>query len=459
MTEYINLVIAGWVLNVFWGTWIFYRWWSGKNHLITYWNFFIIGSINFIGFGMVQNALGMTAAGHLGAGFEKASWIYISAAYLFYAIAGYVYYRPPRKPEKPKSPQQWWPNDTPATLAVTALALSVIAVVLALLPGFQGAQIFFVAKGPLAIAAFFLGILAAIRYPLSPFILVVLIITGVLGLFAVLTRGGGRRELLALLACVPVAFYWQVLRHRSRKQNLFWLGGIAMAGLVIISAYATIRHQDRGAHDSKTDTAIARIKKLPAAVSERAKNIVIFGEQGAFIDAQNGVWAGMLVINLTTVDNDIDYDWFHCLHFIAVNPIPRAYWPNKPEGLGKILPVMMGERVVNWGPTVVGHCFYDGGWPIVIFYAVLLGAGFRFMDRRIALDPDNPWQLAMMVSVSGHLIGLSRGDCGVFFANILWGLVFVGGVAKIALVLLPRRYYSPYFHPAPLPSGATNRGS
>lgn len=452
MTDYINLVVAGWVFNIFWATWILYRWYCGKNYLITYWNLFIIGSINFIGFGMIQNALGMTAAGHLEGGYETESWIYIGAAYLFYAVAGFIYYRRPRRPERVRSPRQWWPEDTPRALATTAFVLSIMAVVFTLIPGFQGAQIFFVAKGPLAVAAFFLAFFALLRYPSSPFIFALVGITFCLGLFVVLSQGGGRRELLALLACVPVAIYWQILRHRSPGKNIFWLGGITLAGLIVLSAYATLRHQDRDLHGSRSATAAARIAKLPAAVGERAKDLVVFGEQGALIDAQNGVWAGMLVINLTTVDEQIEYEWLQCLHFIAVNPVPRSMWPDKPQGLGKILPLMMGEPRVTWGPTVVGHCFYDGGWPITVLYGLLIGGGFRFLDRRITLDPDNPWQLAMLVAVSGHVIGLSRGDCGTFAVNILWGLFFVGGVAKVSLILLPRRTRHAYVEPHPHPA-------
>lgn len=439
MTIYTNLIIGGWIFVIFWTAWVFYRWWSGKNHLITYWNLFVAGSINFVGFGMIQNALGMTAAGHIEGGYHAESWIYLIATYLFYLIAGYIYYREPKKTVPAPITKQWWPEDTTRAIGTIAILLSIIGISFMVIPFFPGAQIFYVAKGPIAIAAFFLGMFALFRVPFSPFVWAVVAITLGSGLVVVLSQGGGRRELLALLICIPAAAYWQIFRHKSKKQNIVWLGGIAAAGLIVISSYATIRHTDRGSGMNRTQTAVARIKKLPAAVTERAKNLVVFGEQGALIDAQNGVWAGMLVINLTTVDESLDYDILHCLKFIVVNPVPRSMWPDKPEGLGKILPVLMGEPRVTWGPTITGHCFYDGGWPVVIFYALLVGGGFRFLDRRIAQDPTNPWQLAMLISVSGHIIGLPRGDCGTFVVNILWGIIFVGGLTKATLVVLPRR--------------------
>ena len=401
--------------------------------------------MNFIGFGMIQNALGLTAGGDIGSGLENAAWIYILGTFLFYLVAGLIYYRKSTKPYQARSPLQWWPADTPNALAATACVLSFSGMVFTLLPAFPGVQIFYVAKGPLAIAGFFLAIFAFFRTRSSPVIWFAVCLTFVIGLVTVLSQGGGRRELLGILACPPVAIYWQVLRHRSKTKNVFWLGTVGMAGLLIISAYATIRHADRDSGLGHTGTAVARIKRLPSAITERATNLSVFGEQGSLIDAQNGVWAGMQVITFTTIDQAIDYDWLHCFKFIVVNPIPRSLWPDKPIGLGKILPVMMGEPRVTWGPTITGHCFYDGGWVAVVIYGLLIGGGCRYLDRRIALDPDNPWQIAMFVSVIGHIIGLSRGDCGTFIVNILWGIFFVAGFAKIMLVALPRREHQPRY--------------
>ena len=105
----------------------------------------------------------------------------------------------------------------------------------------------------------------------------------------------------------------------------------------------------------------------------------------------------------------------------------------------------MGEKVVNWGPSIIGHAFYDGGWPVVVIYGLGLGWLIRRLDSSAIRDPANPWLIALQCSVVGHVLGFSRGDCGVFGINIL-GSMFV-----LTLILFALR---PLFGPRPHPAHA-----
>ena len=224
--------------------------------------------------------------------------------------------------------------------------------------------------------------------------------------------------------------------------GLVILGSI---GMLAITAYSTQRHGNDDGETTK-DRAVRRLIKLPAAMVDTALNFKLFGEQGALFDGQNAVWCGLLTIQLTE-RGQLARDPFATPVFVAVNPIPRSLWPEKPIGLGKILPQSMGEPVVTWGPSLIGHSFYDGGWPIVFLYGLGCGLGLRFLDLRMLDDPTNPWRIVVFTSVLGHFIGMPRGDCGTFLVNIL---------GPIVLISLTFRLLIPKFGSRPSPYHATS---
>ena len=195
-------------------------------------------------------------------------------------------------------------------------------------------------------------------------------------------------------------------------------------GLLAVTSYASFRHSDRH-NESSTQLALERVQKLPEAMLKTVTEFSLFGEVGSLIDGQNAIYCALLTIEMTETEESLDHEWFHMPIFIATNPIPRSIWPGKPEGLGKILPETQGEHRVSWGPSIIGHCFYDGGWIMVILYGLGTGWSIRWIDGLMFQDPDNPWQIAFLASVSGHIIGFSRGDCGIFGINILGPIVLM----------------------------------
>src|SRR5690606_9104131 len=55
---------------------------------------------------------------------------------------------------------------------------------------------------------------------------------------------------------------------------------------------------------------------------------------------------------------------FHTVKYILVHPMPRAWWPDKPLGLGYTLPFDTGwirarGGYVNVGPGIVGHAYHE----------------------------------------------------------------------------------------------------
>lgn len=432
------LVATGWILTAVFATLIIVPWLMGRRHLMSVWTFFLLGSINFLSMGMVQNARGINPGA-----FDDVIPRFITAMLVFYGIVAGIYLYPMRKPLQARLPA--WPEDSDLKLAGAAVLMSLVGIAIGYAPAFPGVQVLYIVNGPMCIAGFCLAIILLRRRPFAISTWLILAFTFLCGLFNVFTFGTGRRELLALFLALPIAGYWMWLRNQKKVRSVIALGVLASAGILVVTSYASFRHADRH-NESSTALALSRIQKIPQAVLEQVGNFTVFGEVGSVIDGQNAVFVGLLTLDFID-SNALEQEPLHALTFIASNPIPRSVWPGKPIGLGKILPVSTGNYRITWGPSIIGHCFYDGGWPVLVFYACLLGGFIRYVDQRLLQDPENPWQIALLASVVGHVLGFARGDCGTFAVNILGPVVVISACLHVSRhfvgARLPRWFQTP----------------
>ena len=424
---YTTLIAFGWIFTALFGAMILVPWMLGKRHLVTFWSLFLIGSINFLSLGMVQNAEGLSQLN-----LETETWMFVLSMFLFYGLAAAVYFRPLKRPIGASLLR--YPLDTNLTIGTVAVAFAIGGIILGRLPHFPFVQFLLILNGPMSIAAFALSVLLLYRTPGSPLTWLVIGISFPLGLFNVFTYGTGRRELLALLMAIPIVAYWVHFRMRPIGRTAFALVILGSVGALAVTAYAGFRHSDRD-NDSSTELAINRIKRLPTAMVEVATDFSLFGDVGSLIDGQNAVHVSLLTIQLTETERTMERDILALPKFILANPIPRRFWPSKPIGLGKILPVTQGWRRVTWGPSVIGHAFYDGGWWTVVLYGLATGWIIRWLDQVMMFDPENPWLIAMFASISGHAIGYSRGDCGTFAINLLGSMFLLYLILNILRIL------------------------
>ena len=424
------LVLSGWLLTAVFAALILVPWITNRRHLVSVWTFFLLGSINFISMGMVQNARGIQRGE-----FDREIPIFLAATVLFYGIVAAIYLMPMKKP----APAAWpkWPQDTNANLVKVALGFAIGGILAGFAPYVPGAQILYILNGPMCIAGFGVALALLWRNPLNPFFWIVAFVCFCAGLFNVFTFGTGRREVLALFMMLPIVGYWMYFRLAPKGRTVIGIGVLGMVAVLVVTAYATFRHSRET--DSGTATrALQRIQMLPGAIAERAQNITLFGEIGSVIEGQNAIYVALQAQWM--IDRGLlETDPLATLKFIVVNPVPRAIWPDKPIGLGKILPLAVGNPRITWGPSVIGHCFYDGGWPVVVLYAGLLGFTIRYLDLRMLQDPANPWQVAIIGCVNGHMIGFARGDCGTFGVNILGPLVILSLILHASRVLMGAR--------------------
>jgi hypothetical protein len=118
------------------------------------------------------------------------------------------------------------------------------------------------------------------------------------------------------------------------------------------------------------------------------------------------------------------YDPLHSLIYFVTLPIPRDYWPGKPEGLGASVVDEAGIQGVSeehsWGPGLVGHLYHDIVLISLPLYAAILAFAFRYMDARTMLSAGrDPLAIVVFGSALGQIIGMPRGDLGLFAFNLV----------------------------------------
>ncbi len=398
---------------------------TGTSDLITSRNLFLIGVSNFFG----VSALGSGLADVLHNNPVMSDvLLFILGTILFFGSLHWAYSRwslPARFAERR------WRTSPPVNTATVLLAAS-LTVLLGAAASFVPVsvpvigQIAAVLGKLMPSAGAALCLAAWLRNPVNLVFLVagvaVLAFGGFVSLF-----GAGRHPLLAVLAAGPIALYWLRWRYKPPIVTVGTILILGVAAFSLILMYSAFRHDFMG----EADTAVAR---------DRLKQLLEFrletsGEvEGKLTDET--VATGLLCIEKYHRTGSPDY--FHTFFYIVSNPIPRDWWPNKPQALGEALPESLGEfsdGYVNWGTSIIGNAFYDGGLWMTVVYGLILGFGFRVIDDVMRRQPTNPWPIALLSAISSKLIGFSRGDISVYSVSIIGVLiVFVGTLALMKIV-------------------------
>jgi hypothetical protein len=102
---------------------------------------------------------------------------------------------------------------------------------------------------------------------------------------------------------------------------------------------------------------------------------------------------------------------------------------------------LQGYDNVNWGLTLVGQGYHDGGLPVIIVYALFAAFGLRYFDEMLIRQSDNPFQLGLLAAASGHVTGWPRGGIDVMTLELIacvmsmWLLLILGrlffGVGRV----------------------------
>ena len=422
-------MLYGWLFVVVLTVAILLPYVRGTSDLFNSRSLFLMGSIQFTGVATIQSGMTLRLSGELllidCVRFIAAATIFYASFEMAYHLWGY-----PRR----VAARRWltWGSISTWPLFTTIAICIVLGLVVTLridIPGIGVLIYDFCSKAPLFALVF--ACVAWYRQPLNPTMAWAAGIAACSAGLSAMTAFS-RQPLLALALSLPICVYWLVLRHRPALMTLLLTAGMAFGGLLVISAYTSIRYAPLTAGTSKVEEAMARVASLPSLMLDQLMNMG--GEQDT---------AGLQSVDTTEValHSIARYrDWsdvrpFFTVWYVLVNPIPREYWPEKPEALGTTLPRDVGalrHGYVNWGPGIVGHAYHEGGPLIMIFYGVLLGGCMRFFDDLLARQPGNPYLLGILCVLSAQLLAYSRGDLGVFTVQMIATVVAGHVISRVS---------------------------
>ena len=385
----------------------------GTSDLVTSHNLFLIGCSNF--FGIAALGSGLTGLLHNNPTMGDVL-LFIFATALFFGCLHWAY----RKWEFPrKVALKHWRTSPPVEFSPILVA-ALLTMLFGAFASFLPVQIPVIGQttnvlGKLLPAAGVALLFAAwLRTPINAVYLFGAGFMLVYGTFVALF-GAGRHPLLAVLAAGPITMYWMRWRYKPPTATIGIMLGLGVAAFFLILVYSTFRHDFMG----EADAAVAadRFKQLLEFDFHMTSEV-----EGLLQD--ESVAAGLLCVEKFHRAGSPEY--FHTFKYILSNPIPRDWWPNKPQALGEYLPESLGEfsdGYVNWGTSIIGNAFHDGGVWMAAVYGLILGFFFRVFDDIMARQPLNPWPIAILTAVSSKLIGFSRGDINVYSIEIIGILV------------------------------------
>jgi len=391
----------------------------GRSDLVSAWNFFLVGSANFVG----ASAIGAASSGSHYTEYTDLDYLrFFAGVITFYTVLVVTYhgFKWPRRMAG-RALLKWPPVTVPVLYMMVPIAMLFVLGMM-FPPPIPGLLQFIHQMGMKAIIfTMVLAFVAWYRQRYNPILIATWPTILFLALILGITTGTGRRLMVAAVLAIPMCLYWLRWRYRKPLQTLVAAGCVSVAFVMVMGAYTQVRHRGRGEHVAR-DFGYA-IKSLGLIWS----NLLNPGTEKLL--GQNAAECSLLCIHMYTHDRDAEP--FHSLVFVLVNPIPRSYWPSKPVGLGYSLPKDCHKLYktpwlrATWGPGIIGHGYHEGGLVMLVFYGILVGSCLRFFDELLMRQPGNPYLLGGFIAVSGHVIGWPRGDIGTFTIHIISGMIMV----------------------------------
>jgi len=389
--------------------------WKQRRDLLCSWNLFLAGSAVFVG--LSGHGAVSAPRGYIENAPADYYWFF-AGVIAFYATA-YLTYRYLKWPRRIADRVL---KDSPPMHTGVLVLLVPLCFVMSLGMIFpirvQGiAQFMMIVGRNGVILAMVFTLIVWWRQKLNPVMVYTLIGVLLLSLGFSMFGGTGRRDMVGVLATLPIVAYWCHYRYVRPGRTLIFVLILGTLGYLTINAYSGMRHSMR--NDKSPAALMKAIVQLPSEMLD-------FSHSGQML-GQNAVEVSLLAINVYHTEQWPGYEYqpFHSMKFVLVNPMPRAFWPDKPEGLGRSLPrdtKLRGGRE-TWGPGIVGHGFHEGGLHILVCYGFILACVLRLFDELLVRHPASPYLLGILAATSGHIIGWPRGDIGTFTLQIIGGVI------------------------------------
>lgn len=371
-------------------------------------NIFLMGFLFFQNFGLVVWLLNRRSHGQWAYRIRDSdsltSLIYIAcqSVALFFVFVAYRHFKP-----RFQAPSNPLPSPSQTTCVIYAIGLSVIAtlvwglgfLVLKDLMVYISAGVGSTATGIAAYAWF--------RDRQNAALFFLLFVVGVASCLPHLTEYG-RRGLLSLALVVAWAGHRKVIVHVNMTKLALVTLVLTSPMLVLLAAFSEAR--------------VRRPKSVGQAVEYMMEADLIHGFQ------RLANFQGSAVISMWCMEKypkQFEYRHLYSARATVHYFIPRAFWPDKPEGLGIQIPDLARLRNVgglNVGAGYIGHAMAEGGWYALILYSLLVGIGLKWMDGYVE-SRSHPVYAIPMLSGLGQLFAVPRGEVNFFIDTMFIGIV------------------------------------
>lgn len=400
-----------------------------KSDLFTWFNFFLAGSALFIGVSGIGAARGF----HLKSYPPDVYYKYFFGLLVFFAalLATYWWLKLPRRLAG-RAMRKWPETTTPCLVFLSVMATVILSLALIPIPLSFVRQLsfqLFVHTGPFAVV---FALAAISRDRLNPVVWITFAIAIIVSSILSVSFGGGRRFAMATLMAIPIYFYWAWFRFKPITVQVTVFAISIAAVFMMLEGYDRVRHvQFVEASDLPV---IEKLKRASAAAGP---------PRDIYHTSQLGAECTLLAIRMYSgQDRHFDGKLLHALRVILVNPIPRELWPNKPNSLGQFMPIQAQQKLgltfyrnVTWGINPVGQGYHDGGIIVIALYGFLAAFALRFFDEMLVRQADNPFQMGLLASASGHVAGWPRGGIDTMTIQI------IACVLSMLLLLLLSRVF------------------
>lgn len=230
----------------------------------------------------------------------------------------------------------------------------------------------------------------------------------------VITGSFGRRELVAVLGCFMWGMFYSKWREARPLRAVMTLVLIGFIPTVLLALYTSVRSASE--HDRSAGEHIRAIM-TEGSVSEGM--MLLLNGQSA---GGRSMW---LIENFP---ENFEQRPLFTMRYAFMLPVPRAIWIGKPPPLAKQMPYLANMLKVHRdrltvGPGIVGHAAAEGGWYALIIYAIILAYVCRFFDEVLIRSIDNPLIVLPMGSALGQVLGMPRGETGVFMFILVFSVV------------------------------------
>jgi len=256
--------------------------------------------------------------------------------------------------------------------------------------------------------------LNAVAWLICPPLILVMLLSLLQGEF-------GRRAVLSGVLAVAWGMYFFRWQFKTAILNTPKYAVYALALLLFIGGVTAIR-----AREAETYSLSYRIRAVAEAISlEQAREVFLTDTFSCSVYA---------IERYTT---DLAPQPFHSTWYMMTYLVPREMWEAKPVPLGEILPAVVTVTELkryNWGPGLMGHAWHEGGFLLVVYFAIGFGVICAAIDQRLMQQTSNPYFVAIAGAALGQVLAMARGDIGFFAVNWFYGtagpmlLVYLAGL-------------------------------